>query len=47
VALGYAGTALVGVLGPTLTVNVTGFAGALGAWRAARLSPAAALARVG
>ena len=92
ITLGYAGTALVAALGPTLTVNVTalpgaippnsppkalghdgpvavhlsapvspgivalavGFgilgtllAGALGAWRAARLSPAAALSRVG
>jgi len=93
VALGYAGTALVSVLGPSLTVNVAGFAGAtpssngppkalgpdgpiavhfsapispgivalavglgilgtllagaLGAWRAARLSPASALSRVG
>jgi putative ABC transport system permease protein len=93
VALGYAGTAAVSALGPTLTVNVTGFAGAapspdgrpkalapdgpiavhfsapispgvvalavglgivgtllagaLGAWRAARLSPAAALAQAG
>jgi putative ABC transport system permease protein len=91
VALGYAGTALVSALGPTLIVNVTGFtgavpspnsppksldpgpvavhfsapispgivalavglgvlgtvlAGALGAWRAARLSPAAALSQV-
>jgi putative ABC transport system permease protein len=93
VALGYAGTALASVLGPILTVNVTGFAGtspsstgppkalgpdgpvavhfsapispgivalavglgilgtllagALGGWRAARLSPASALSRVG
>ena len=93
VALGYGGTALVCVLGPSLTVNVAGFAGAipssngppkalgpdgpvavhfsapiapgivalavglgllgtlvagaLGAWRAARLSPASALSRVG
>jgi putative ABC transport system permease protein len=93
VALGYAGTALISALGPTLTVNVTGFsgaipppnsppkalghdgtvavhfsapispgiialavglgilgtllAGALGAWRAARLSPASALSRAG
>lgn len=91
VALGYAGTALVSVLGPTLTVNVTALpgtvpspnstpgalghdgpvhfsapislgivalaaalgilgtllAGTLGAWRAARLSPATALATTG
>lgn len=93
IALGYAGTALVAALGPTLTVNVTALpgaipppnslpkalghdgpvavhfsapispgivalavgvgilgtllAGALGAWRAARLNPAAALSRVG
>jgi putative ABC transport system permease protein len=93
VALGFAGTALVSALGPTLTINVTALpsfdpapkaapgalghggsvpvhfsaqispgiialavalgilgtllAGALGAWRAARLSPATALSRVG
>jgi putative ABC transport system permease protein len=90
VGLGYAGAALVSVPGPTLIVNVAGFAGglpapgrppkplgpvavhfsapisvgivglavglgllgtllagALGAWRAARLSPATALSRVG
>jgi putative ABC transport system permease protein len=93
VALGYAGTVVVSVLGPTLIVNVTGFAGAipspgyrptalrpdgpvavhfsapispgivalavglgilgtllagaLGGWRAGRLSPASALSRAG
>jgi len=91
VVLGFAGTAAVCALGPTLIVDVTGFAGvpspdgppkalaggpvtvhfsapispaivalavglgllgtllagALGAWRAARLSPASALSRVG
>ncbi len=92
VALGYAGAAILAAIGPTLTVNVTGFAdavpgpggppktpghgpvavhfsapispgivalavglgllgallaGALGAWRAARLDPATALSRVG
>jgi putative ABC transport system permease protein len=89
VALGFAGTALVSALGPTLTINVTALptfgpepgalghdgsvavhfsapvspgiialavalgilgtllAGSLGAWRAARLSPATALSRVG
>jgi putative ABC transport system permease protein len=93
VTLGFAGTALVSALGPTLTINVTALpsfdpapkaapgalghdgsvpvhfsapispgiialavalgilgtllAGALGAWRAARLSPATALSRVG
>jgi ABC-type antimicrobial peptide transport system permease subunit len=95
VALGYTGTALIGLLGPSLIVNVSGFAGgvpspgpagppralspdgpvavhfsapvspgivalavglgllgtvlagALGAWRAARLTPASALSQVG